>query len=242
MLPRGRVRVLSTHLDDAVLSIGAGVAAAARRGADVDVVTVLSGDPAQTCPADGGFATAGEVARVRQAEDARACASVGARPVWLGFSDDANGPLPNDEAVAAAVAEALAGSDVVLMAGWPLVLEDHIWCTALALPLVAPGTPVGLFFEQPYAAWQVASREHGIRPGALFRAPRRIVSIGLDVPSGAWRRVPACPRDWLAKAAGVRAYRSQLRVLRRYVVPRMAAHQLLMGGERVSWWTATGAS
>src|SRR3712207_8859213 len=84
----GRVAVVSPHLDDAVLSLGASMHAAARRGARVEAVTVLAGDPASTTPADdsnrrAGFATAGEAARLRREEDRRACTAVRATPTWL---------------------------------------------------------------------------------------------------------------------------------------------------------------
>src|SRR5213080_853986 len=88
----GRVVVVSPHLDDAVLSLGAALARAARRGGAVTVLTVLAGDPASETPAgewdsQAGFATAGEAARARREEDRRACALLGVEPVWLPFSD-----------------------------------------------------------------------------------------------------------------------------------------------------------
>src|SRR6476620_7604766 len=88
----GRVVVVSVHLDDAVFSVGAALARAARRGADVTVLTVLANDPADESPArewdaQAGFATAAEAARARREEDSRACELVGATPVWLPFGD-----------------------------------------------------------------------------------------------------------------------------------------------------------
>ena len=86
----GDVAVLSPHLDDAILSLGAAISGA--RG-DVRVVTVFAGDPDSTLAAGewdsrAGFRTVGEAARARREEDALACADVGARPVWLPFVDD----------------------------------------------------------------------------------------------------------------------------------------------------------
>ena len=85
-----RIVVLSPHLDDAVLSIGASIAGLTRRGARVDVVTVLAGDPLLSAPAGAydrscGFTNAGEAAGIRRSEDALACGTIGANPVWLPF-------------------------------------------------------------------------------------------------------------------------------------------------------------
>lgn len=239
--PAGRVVALSTHLDDAILSFGAGLAAAARRGSAVEVVTVLSGDPGQRCSADAsnrlaGFDTAGETARARQAEDARACARIGARAVWLGFSDDANDPRPGDEAIEPAVRDAIAGADAVLLGGWPLSHADHAWLTALVLRVIADGALVGLFVEQPYAAWRALSREHGVDLRGLVTKP----AAAWPVPAGAvWRRVPARPRDWRAKVLAVSEYRSQRRVLRHAVTSRIVVHELLHRGELLTWSTVS---
>jgi LmbE family N-acetylglucosaminyl deacetylase len=237
----GRVVALSTHLDDVILSLGAGLTAAARRGADLRIVTVLSGDPSQRCAADAsnrfaGFGTAGEAARVRQAEDAKACARIGARPSWLGFSDDANDPRPDDAAIEPAVRDAVAGADAVLLGGWPLSHADHAWLTALALRVVADGALIGFFVEQPYAAWRVLSREHGIDVRGLVAKPAVAPPIP---PDAVWRRVRARSRDWRAKLQAVREYRSQRLVLRRAVTLRIAAHELLHGGELLTWCTVS---
>src|SRR3954463_13831402 len=87
-----QIVVLSAHLDDAVFSLGAAIAATSRAGVDVVILTVLAGDPssrvtAGAWDAEAGFATAGEAARARGLEDERACAEVAARPVWLPYSD-----------------------------------------------------------------------------------------------------------------------------------------------------------
>ncbi|MDP9436492.1 MAG: PIG-L family deacetylase, partial [Actinomycetota bacterium] len=42
---RGRVAVVSPHLDDAVFSLGASIRGAVRRGTRVEVLTVLAGLP-----------------------------------------------------------------------------------------------------------------------------------------------------------------------------------------------------
>src|SRR5919109_2160206 len=75
----GKVVVLSPHLDDAVLSIGAGIRRATRLSrAGVTTVTVMGCDPHSHAPAgfwdrQSGFRTEGEAARRRREEDRRAC-------------------------------------------------------------------------------------------------------------------------------------------------------------------------
>ncbi|HEV3227404.1 MAG TPA: PIG-L family deacetylase, partial [Acidimicrobiales bacterium] len=80
---QGSVVVLSPHLDDAVLSLGATIAASVRAGASVRVVTVFSGDPTSTRAASRwevqcGFSSAAEAARTRRDEDTVACGRIGA--------------------------------------------------------------------------------------------------------------------------------------------------------------------
>jgi len=88
---RGRVVVVSPHLDDAVLSLGATIARAARAGAQVHALTVFAyGDedlPVAPWDAECGFRSAGHARSVRREEDARGCALVGAIPDWLPFYD-----------------------------------------------------------------------------------------------------------------------------------------------------------
>ena len=69
----GRLVVVSPHLDDAVLSLGATMASAARNGAHVTVLTVFACDPQSSAPAEwwdraGGFRTLGEAACARREE------------------------------------------------------------------------------------------------------------------------------------------------------------------------------
>ncbi|MFH8787116.1 PIG-L deacetylase family protein [Streptomyces roseoverticillatus] len=101
--PGGHV-VLAPHADDAVWSVGARLARWAAEGRRTTVVTVFSGPadtvftgPAETVftgPAAGPAEASGTWRktadpRVRQAEDAAACAELGAVLVPLGFTDAA---------------------------------------------------------------------------------------------------------------------------------------------------------
>src|SRR4051812_12224346 len=151
----GRVVAVSVHLDDAIFSVGAALARAARRGADVTVLTVLANDPDGDAAggdwdARAGFASAADAARGRREEDRRACAAVGARPVWLPFGDKTYGLGAEPEAVAGAVVDAVGDADVVLLPGFPLLHEDHALVAGLLAGQVAAPL-VGQFVEQPYA-------------------------------------------------------------------------------------------
>src|SRR5918997_1096243 len=131
-MPAERVVVVSPHLDDAALSLGAAIARATRRGTPVTVLTPLAGDPASTEPDQWarrcGFASAGEAARARREEDRRACAILGAEPEWLPFTRN----TPDSE-LAAAIREALAGAETVLVPGDPCDHPSHARVTRLVL-------------------------------------------------------------------------------------------------------------
>ncbi len=126
-----RVVVVSPHLDDAVLSLGATIASAARAGVEVRVLTVFAGDPgARTAPSAHeracGFATAGEAARRRRVEDREAIGLLGATPHWLAFADRDDEDARQDPAIASAVAEVAQGADSLLVPGYPLA-QRRTW-------------------------------------------------------------------------------------------------------------------
>jgi LmbE family N-acetylglucosaminyl deacetylase len=205
----GDVVVVSPHLDDAAMSLGAAISRAARKGSRVTILTVLAGDPASTEPAgewdrSSGFATAGEAARVRREEDALACERLGARPVWLPFGDEQYEHSVTDEEICAAVVEA-AGSALVLLPGFPLSHDDHrrlhdLLCDAFER------RRRGFYAEQPYAA--------------LGEAP----------PDESWARLRAGLGDRRRKLAAYRAYASQHGPLGKIVWP-VLRYELRAGGE-----------
>jgi len=212
----GRVVAVSVHLDDAIFSVGAALARAARRGADVTVLTVLANDPDGDAAggdwdARAGFASAADAARGRREEDRRACAAVGARPVWLPFGDKTYGLGAEPEAVAGAVVDAVGDADVVLLPGFPLLHEDHALVAGLLAGQVAAPL-VGQFVEQPYAMLYTAE------------------------PQGdGWRALAASPRDRLSKLRACRAYATQLPLLGDHVVGATTRWEALRGGEAVRW-------
>ncbi len=238
--PGERVTVLSPHLDDAVLSLGATIARAVRRGASVTVLTVLACDPESTAPTRGwdsraGFATEGEAARARRLEDAAACAVLGAEPRWLAFGSVDYERHGADADVTAAVADALVDANVLLLPGAPLSHPDHAWLVGALAGTELGGRRLGLYAEQPYLAraGDAAAREV---PAWLCQA------LGCRPQL---ERASTLLRDWLAKRRATRCYRSQLPLLALSGggVARLERHlwaELRKGGERL--WLSAGAA
>jgi LmbE family N-acetylglucosaminyl deacetylase len=218
---RGDVVVVSPHLDDAALSLGAALAHAARNGVPVTVLTVLAGDvdsraPAGKWDADAGFATAGEAARARRAVDARACAILGATPVWLPYSDHQYERGASDGDIRGAVVEAVGGAGAVLLPGFPLVHEDHRWLSDLLADAFEPER-VGLYTEQPYAALWTDS-------------PGRSTEACAVADDRRWRCLRAGVGDRRRKLRACRAYTTQLPLLGN-VLGRMSRFEMRVGGE-----------
>jgi LmbE family N-acetylglucosaminyl deacetylase len=211
----GRVVAVSVHLDDAVFSVGAGLARAAGRHADVTVLTVLAGDPASATPAGewdrrSGFATAGEAATARRGEDRRACDLLGVRASWLPYSDHQYERGGSDDEIAAAVRRELHAADVVLVPGSPLHHPDHRWLGRLLDTMPLPAR-VGRFVEQPYTAlWAGAPSEFPVR-------------------------LSASARHRIAKIRAMRSYDSQLSLLDERLVFRITRYEAGHGGEAVRW-------
>ena len=192
MEPRTRIVVVSPHLDDGVLSLGAWMASQVRAGERVELLTVFACDPESDAPtkgwdARGGFRTEGKAARARREEDLRACALLGVTPVWLPFGSVDYERHGDEETVRAAVVERVDGAHSVLMPGHPSTQPDHAWLRAALEPVVFPAE-VGRYAEQPYTS----------RGGP---------------PPGSFERVSTSLRDRFAKWRAIREYRSQLPLL-----------------------------
>jgi LmbE family N-acetylglucosaminyl deacetylase len=211
----GRVAVLSPHLDDAILSLGAAIA---HSRAEITVVTVFAGDPDSAEPAGqwdtrAGFRTEGDAARARRREDELACRDVGARPVWLSFGDHQY-PRDDDDTVAAAVEEAVAGADTVLVPAFPLLHDDHARLLELVERSGLGGRRLGRYVEQPYAAvWN--DRE----------------------PGDGWLPLSAALPDRLRKLRACRRYATQLPLLSRSgpILRPLFRYEWARGGESVKW-------
>jgi LmbE family N-acetylglucosaminyl deacetylase len=234
--PRAELVVISPHLDDAVLSLGAFIAKAGRSARCATVLTVFAGDPDSRAPAGGwdrraGFATEGEAATTRRLEDRQACRLLRADPSWLPFSEaDYRGTLDGD-AVWAAVADRLsaAAPEDVLVPGFPLTNPDHEWISRLFVERKPPCRRLGLYAEQPY---RFSARHE--RPG-----PMTVAAWERGVRTE-WARVGRDPRDVWSKRRAILAYRSQLSLLglsrnRPRRLSRMLVHETMRGGEAIMW-------
>lgn len=202
--PAGRLVVISPHLDDAVLSLGAAIASWVRRGRAVSVLTVLACDPSSRARAGGwdrraGYATEGDAAQARRGEDEGACAQLGASPEWLPFGSLDYDRHAGEDEIRAAVVSALDGAKAVLLPGAPLTHPDHSWLVGLLTTDPFPCERVGLYAEQPYAG------RAGIRAVPEWLSAR--------LGSAPFEDVPASGRDRLAKYRALRRYRSQLGLL-----------------------------
>ncbi len=231
----GRLVVVSPHLDDGVLSLGAAISEWARRGATVELLTVFACDPDSAATVGGwdgraGFRTEGKAARARREEDRRACEILGATPVWLPFGSVDFERHGDEEAVRAAVEEVLAGADVVLVPGFPLSHPDHKWLLEVLARSLSRYPTVGLYAEQPYA----------MRANRALRAPEWLDrALGRHLSFG---RVAASPRHRLAKWKAIRRYRSQLPLLGMSRSLRRGPHAVVLAGESVAWLDAPGGS
>jgi LmbE family N-acetylglucosaminyl deacetylase len=219
----GTLVVLSPHLDDAVLSIGAFMHREVRRGIDVRVVTVFANDPSGNGPAGAwdamcGFVSAAAAACARRQEDERACAIVGADPHWLAYGDESYGRPATDEEVWRDVREAVAGSALVLIPGFPLRQADHAWLTQLVVQRRTELSPaLGFYAEQPYAR------------AAWARGRRATPPLPLE-----FQRVSTAAKDRCAKLWAAAQYRSQLRAIGSSRLISAFAEEWLRGGEVVA--------
>lgn len=228
--------VVSPHLDDGVLSLGASIARATRRGIRVEVLTVLGCDPDSVAATKGwdsraGFRTEGEAARARREEDTLACAVLGAIPSWLPFGSVDYERHGDETEVRSRVLEALAGADAVLLPGSPLTHPDHAW---LVRTLASPGIPcrrLGFYAEQPYSTRAAAA-------GGIPEAPAWLQD--LLAAKVAFERVRVGGREWRAKRRAVRRYSSQLPLLGLGGRVGLSLMRLLLsearaGGEALAW-------
>jgi LmbE family N-acetylglucosaminyl deacetylase len=258
-----RIAVLSPHLDDGVLSLGAGLAAAARSGAEVRIVTVFGNDPDSNAPAASwdqacGFATEGESARLRREEDRLACELLGVTPVWLPFRDEEYVQGEESAAIWTAVTEAARFADTVLIPGFPLYHPDHARLTELVLGNRWPGARWGFYVEQPYASLRLLGRgnrtwtvsgltgrqglENALRIALRTSEGRRLQQPVVpdrlrELLSSRidWFRLRSRPADRWRKDRAARAYRSQIEGFGPLVLSRIALYETGWGGEGYGW-------
>lgn len=256
----GPLAVVSPHLDDAVLSLGATIAMVARQGIPVQVITVLAYDPDHDEPSGRwdlkcGFPSAFTAMRARRTEDARACELLGVEPVWLPYADNEHRATADRAAIRSAVRNAVDAAGTVLVPGSPLVHPDHAWVAGLATEEDVIGNrKLGLYVEQPYSADKVLAG-HSTKRGRSS-LPRRVghmvkvavagqdrtrhrPSLATDLRHGvhqqSWRSIGLTPQDWYAKQRAIAAYRSQLQSLRPFVRSRITLCELGARGEPICW-------
>ncbi|MBA2424513.1 MAG: PIG-L family deacetylase [Actinobacteria bacterium] len=225
--PGRSVVVVSPHSDDGVLSLGAAMASWARLGAHVELLTVFALDPSSDASAGGwdtrgGFRTEGEAAAGRRAEDAAACAILGATPRWLPFGSVDYERHGDQAAVRDAIAAAADGVDALLLPGFPLNHPDHEWLGRALVGSRMGCRRLGLYVEQPYGR-----RTDGVRR----LPPWAEEALGAPPVFGS---VSAGVRDRVAKWRAVREYRTQLALLGMTRSLRRGPHSLVLG-ELVAW-------
>jgi len=212
-----RIVVVSPHLDDGVLSLGASMASWARRGAVVELLTVLACDPGSEVPAGGwdaraGFETEGESARARREEDRQACSVLGVSPVWLPYGSVDYDRHGDETTVRDAVLRAIVGADTVVLPGFPLTHPDHAWLAQLLDRDGLDETRVGRYAEQPYTLRAAADPAE---------AGFACASMRLD--------------DRLAKWRAIRRYVSQLPLLAMQRSVRRGPHRYAAASEWIAW-------
>lgn len=234
----GMVAVISPHLDDAVLSLGATIARWARQGARVVVVTVLANDPdvaggAFPWDRSAGFASRREAAQSRRIEDAKACALLGAEPEWLPFGDKEHPRGGTDDEIRETLDRLVGDADALLLPGYPLTQAggDHLFVARLALELTRRPPKLGLYVEQPYAANRL-----------IRRLTRRATPLPFGLERLDWRHLRPTLSDWRAKQAAIASYESQHRLLGPLLRTRIAFYELVRGGEGIAWLAPSDVS
>ncbi|HEY6798827.1 MAG TPA: PIG-L family deacetylase [Kineosporiaceae bacterium] len=210
--PPGGVVVLSPHLDDAVLSLGALIARLTAGGRPVQVWTAFSHAPPglrvpRRWQAFGDYAT-------RRAEDARALAVVGARPRHLGLPERIwRRPQPRTlagafrgpasmtgfaclPAVADAVASALRVPGVEVYA--PLGVgqhADHLEVAVAALSTALDAQACGRvgFYEDYYALSEASRRRHPVARLRPFPGPSSPGWAAPTLGAALWLMAAALP-------------------------------------------------
>jgi LmbE family N-acetylglucosaminyl deacetylase len=234
---QGRVVVVSPHLDDAVLSLGAALAHAVEAGAQVEVLTVFGCEPASSAPTHSwdrksGFATEGEAAQKRRAEDRAACSILGVIPRWFDFGAEPYERRASTQEILTAIKTAVAGADTVLIPGYPLAHYDHATLGHGLLSETLNCRCLGLYVEQPYAFDRRL-------------APRGRAETAATA-SFTWQPLPAHGRHRRKKLEAVKQYRSQIGSLglRQPAIGHLRLRMMLWyearhGGETVAWPKAT---
>lgn len=203
--------VLSPHLDDAALSVGAAIAALVDADRSVVVVTVFAGDPSRATrpsPWDARRATldASDVFQARRNEDAEAMDVLGAQSVWLPFDDSGYLTSRDPDEIWGAIEPYASAADVVLAPGYPIEQSDHRWLTMLATERI-DHRQLGFYAELPYAARPKSIASALIR-GRTSHVLRHLASSPISWSSA---RTTTAHRE--RKRSAVQAYQGELSAL-----------------------------
>lgn len=265
---RGRLVVVSPHLDDAVLSLGATMARAAEAGTQVEVLTVFAYKPNSQEPTDSwdrksGFATEGEAARNRRNEDHRACSILGVTPRWFDFGAQPYERRASMQDLVSAISAVTTGADTVLIPGYPLAHDDHATLGNALLSVALNCRVVGLYGEQPYLFDRKLTLQgpvatpppppprgdgvisdhdaEGLNPASVASATRQRSTRGF-----AWQPATAQSSHRRKKLEAVKQYQSQIGGLglRQRGVGHLRLRMMLwrearQGGEVIAWPKAT---
>jgi LmbE family N-acetylglucosaminyl deacetylase len=223
--PSGRVVVVSPHLDDAVLSLGATMARPARSGTEWIILTVFAGDPDSTAPASPydrrcGFLSAADAAAIRRREDERACHILGAKPIWLPFGDSQYDLSRDPDIVWSLLEPHVYQAQALLLPGFPLTHRDHAWITKLVLGRAPESIPIGFYAEQPYAR------------SAVFTNGRYESVAGRALQ---WVSLRGSLAARFTKGRACRAYWSQFRTFGCHLPRRCLVPELFWTDECLSW-------
>lgn len=225
------VVVLSPHLDDGALSVGATMHALTRRGVPVRLVTLFAGDPELSSrpsywDARRGGDTAGDAALQRRAEDRTAAAVLGVDPVWLPFDDGAYISRRDPDVMWAQLAPHVADATAVIAPGYPLTHPDHRFATLFVLQRLDPAIPLLFYAELPYAALPSALAKSYLRSATA--APLRH-ELGTELQ---WARMHTSRADRAAKDQAIEAYVGEVVTLG-YLARLSKLHDLLLQREMI---------
>lgn len=219
---KGRLLVISPHLDDAVFSCEALL----KFVRDVRVLTVFGGDAPQGAPLAGwdmqcGFGVGTNVMACRRAEDAQALRAVDAVPIWgTELQEGYRADGPDDGRVVSLIIETLSAvepSHVLFPLG--LSHRDHLLVASASIAATRDLRVVKKFVyaERPYAQR---------RPGIVRERRRELGAEGITLQPVAIPR-----RARRGDRSAIRCYESQLRGL------RISAFRLGLFRER--YWRAS---
>lgn len=153
-LPRPQPRrlvIVGAHPDDPETCAGGLAVLAARGGHDVTLVYLTDGQAGVP-----GLDPAGSAA-LRRAEAVRACAALGAVPIFLGMAD---GDSVVDDASLGSVRDTLGNlAPDVVVTHWPIdTHRDHRVCSSLVLDAwVSLGTSFSLYYMEALTGYQTAN-------------------------------------------------------------------------------------